>query len=170
MTAAADVSPLAHRVSIGILAFVAVLVVVGAAIGWNRIGVHKAKMEPAYLAAKAIGGSTSVGVNYAKFQELLQQFQTQLSIVADKRPTSAERAILDHYATSTAIYVDSLALWKLQITEGSYLSDYGPASVLKAKYSLPVSSAGAIDAEAGVQAIWAKAAQEVALGNDLYNR
>ncbi|OLC51839.1 MAG: hypothetical protein AUH43_01505 [Acidobacteria bacterium 13_1_40CM_65_14] len=109
-------------------------------------------------------------MNYQKFSELLQQFNTELSIARDKSLTPAEREVVDCYAEAVPIYRDSLLLWALKIEKSRYLSDYGQAKEIADKYALLRESTTTIDSEAGIQAIWAKAGEWLAKGNAAYSR
>lgn len=134
------------------------------------VRVDKVKPEPAYRAAKTIESSIGVGVNYQKFSELLQQFNTELSIAHDRSLTPAEREIVDFYAQAIPMYRDSLSLWALKIEKGQYLSDYGQAKDIADKYELPRESTTTINSEAGIRTIWAKAGDSLAKGNASYSK
>jgi hypothetical protein len=130
-------------------------------------GVNQTKLEPVYRAAKAIEAGTRGGTTYANFLILTQQFGTEVAIAHDKASTGAERVVVDRYETAVPIYRDSAALWALKLEHGTFLSDYGPATTVADKLNLP-REGGTIDAEAGLQATWARAAVWVTAGNAAY--
>lgn len=132
-------------------------------------GVNHTTFEPVYRSAKAVEVGTASGITFAAFTALLQQFTTEVAIARDKAANTAEHAMVDRYAVALPIYHDSAALWALKIHDGAFLADEGAAKVLATKHGLMRESTGAIDAEAGIQAIWARAAVWVAAGNAAYN-
>jgi hypothetical protein len=152
------------------LLLVALTASIGCRADSGDLRVDKVKLEQVYRSAKALESSIGVGVNYARCSELLQQFNTELSIARDKSPTPPERDVLDNYAEAIPIYRDSLALWALKIEKGRYLSDYGPAKELADKYGIPRESTTTIDTDRGIQIIWAKAAEWLAKGHAGYAR
>jgi hypothetical protein len=131
-------------------------------------GVDKKKLEPLYRSAKAVEASTGVGVTYAQFGALLQQFSTEVAIARDKASNDAERRVVDDYARTLPLYQDSAALWALKIRHGSLLSDLDEVTELANKHGLPRERTGVIDADAGIKAIWAQAAVWMDAGNADY--
>ncbi len=75
------------------------------------------KFEPVYRAAKGIQGALTVGVNYAKFGELLQAFATEVSSAADKANRPEEQKVLGAYKEILSIYKDSFVIWQRDINE-----------------------------------------------------
>ena len=136
----------------------------------DTVGLDRAKMEPLYRSAKAIESSVGVGVNYSKLSELLQNLNLELSIAKDKQLRPDERALVDAYAEAVPVYKDSLALWGLKIEKGRILSSYGQAEELAQKYNIKHEATTTIDADLGMQIIWAKAGEAVAKGNAIYAR
>ncbi|MBZ5500144.1 MAG: hypothetical protein LAP85_27430 [Acidobacteriia bacterium] len=145
--------------------------------------VDHAKFEPVYRAAKSIQAAISVGLNYQKMGELLQNFATEILIAKDKAESDMERLLVARYGEALPIFKDSLALWNEQIDSSKYewLKGYlvceGDVAVIAGKYKLqkeekdlagvgrklpviPVSS---------VQALWLQADLKLQEGNKIYN-
>jgi len=71
--------------------------------------------EGVYSAAKAIDGATSVGVNYVRFRDLVQQLSAGVSIAKDRAPfTDREAALLALFQNALTHYDNSSIFWKLQ--------------------------------------------------------
>ena len=56
--------------------------------------INQQSFEGTNRAAKAIESSIAVGVNYIKFQELLQNLATEISIATDKIKSPEEKQLL----------------------------------------------------------------------------
>jgi hypothetical protein len=78
----------------------------------------QSKFEPTYRAGKTLQIAIDNGVAYAKFNELLQAFATEISIAQDKSTTDAEKAVVLLFDDSLAGYKDSKALWDCQLQVG----------------------------------------------------
>lgn len=98
---------------------IALLILIGVILGCSgKISINK--VESLYRSAKAITGATSVGINYQKFGELLQNFATEISIASDKlKGTRAFQELLAKYYDALTIYKDSATLWEAKINQGS---------------------------------------------------
>ncbi|MDP2924202.1 MAG: hypothetical protein Q8O30_10870 [Candidatus Omnitrophota bacterium] len=81
----------------------------------SMTNIKKNKFEGVYRAAKTIVSAVNVGVNFMKFNELVQNFETELSILKDKKLTGAEERISELYDQASKMYEDSLALWDAMI-------------------------------------------------------
>lgn len=77
------------------------------------------KFDGVNRAAKKIEASTSVGINYQQFGELLQNLATEILITRDKLTTDKERSILAQYTTIVDAYKDSHLLWQYKIEDHS---------------------------------------------------
>ena len=86
-------------------------------------------MEGAYRAAKAIEVSHRVGVNYRRFQELLQNLSTEVSIASDRATHEREKEITQKYLEAISMYRDSLSLWEMKIDAAGH-----PGLTLKEGY------------------------------------
>ncbi len=110
----------------------------------KKAAIDQAKFEPLYRAAKAVQGSTSVGVNYLKFSELLQTFATELSIAKDKAQTANEKKLVEMYAGVLTDYSDSLSIWtakNVAVSAKQIFGDLIPANAIldaAARQGLPV--------------------------------
>jgi hypothetical protein len=86
----------------------------------NCSKVDRIKFEDLYRAGKAFDGATTVGVNYERFGELLQNLATEISIAAEKAKSQNEKEMLKQYAIVLAMYRDSHLVWKYQIKTKRY--------------------------------------------------
>ncbi len=73
--------------------------------------VDQKKFEKLYRAAKSIEGAVTIGVDYQKFGELLQNFVTEISIASDKAKSEEEKELLKIYSEILDMYQDSYRLW-----------------------------------------------------------
>ena len=177
---------------------VALVLLVGIAVGWLArtvwdkgfiiIGhpkIDPVKFESVYRAAKAIQGSTEVGVPYQKFGELLQNFSTELSIANDKATSEEEKKLLEIYYDGLAMYKDSHSLWKVKIRASSNRVDgkIEVPSYLKPvteKYNIPIEhkeiklsflnktlSVDLLPADS-IQRVWLKAGEQLEKANSLF--
>lgn len=99
------------------------------------INIEKNKFEGVYRAAKTIASAANVGVNFMKFNELLQNFETELSILKDKKLTGEEEKISELYGQASKMYEDSLTLWDAMIkydVDNPSRMDYADMKVLLA--------------------------------------
>lgn len=78
--------------------------------------INQKNFEKLYQSAKAIEGSVSVGVNFQKFGELLQNFATEISIAHDKGKSEEEKELLKIYLEVLDMYQDSHRLWNSKIS------------------------------------------------------
>ncbi len=150
--------------------------------------INQKNFEKLYQSAKAIEGSVSVGVNYQKFGELLQNFATEISIAKEKTKSEEEKELLKTYLEILDTYKDSLRLWddKISFTCATfyplpcpipngyiYIDKSDP--VLK-KYEFTISeNPNAIGSftccyiqEDSIQKIWSKAHEKLEKANKLY--
>lgn len=75
-------------------------------------GMDKTKFDGVYRSAKAIQGSTSVGVNYIGFGKLLQDFATELSIAEDKATSEKEKELIKSFEEVLRLCQFSYKSWK----------------------------------------------------------
>jgi len=71
----------------------------------------KEKFIRVYRAAKTLTATTEGGINYAKLQELNQNFLTEISIAADSIDTEREREIIALYKSAYDAYKTSETVW-----------------------------------------------------------
>lgn len=142
-----------------------------------------AKFEPVYRAAKSIQAATSVGLNYQKTGELLQNFATEILIAKDKTESDGERLLVARYEEALPIFKHSLALWKEQIDSSKYewlkgyLSCEGDVAVIADKYKLKkeekdlagVGKKLSVIPASSVQVLWLQADLKLQEGNKIYN-
>jgi hypothetical protein len=108
-----NVKKLFRRVYIPFLIGAGLLILIASIIVYvNYLKVDREKFENLYRAGKTIGGATSVGVNYQKFGELLQNLATEISIASDKAKSENEKKLIESYREVLSIYNDSYLLWK----------------------------------------------------------
>lgn len=77
------------------------------------------KLEPVYRSAKTIQGATSVGVNFAKYGELLQASATEINVANDKLSTDEERRVANLFKAAFQAYQDAGTCWQRQLREAS---------------------------------------------------
>ena len=73
------------------------------------------EFDSVYRVTKKIDGATNVGINYADFSELIQDFSAVIEIAKDKVSTEKEQQLLLRYEGALECYVDSLTLWRMII-------------------------------------------------------
>ena len=76
--------------------------------------------DPVYRAAMELKSGQEVGMNRAKFGELLQKFSTEVSIANDKAESAAEQKIAEGYSQVLDIYKDAAALWDVEFKIPDY--------------------------------------------------
>jgi len=165
-----------------ILVVVAFILVVGIILYSSYPALDKSKFEGVYHAAKTIEGATSIGVNYQKFIEVLQNLSTEISIVKDRVANEKEVELLIIYNIAQLRYQLSLALWKTKIQDsGSLYERLGYICIgksekhaieLNKEYNIPISqfegSRETLDPrfdmyipENSIQLIWTKAREDI---------
>jgi hypothetical protein len=72
--------------------------------------------DPVHRLVAELRAGQDIGVNREKFQGLLQQFSTELILVAEKAESPAERRITEAYRQVLEIYKDSAAIWDVKIS------------------------------------------------------
>lgn len=77
--------------------------------------INQQSFEGVHRAAKAIDASIGVGINYIKFQELLQSLATEISIARNKVKSPGEKDLLGIYVEVLSMYHDSAVLWSHKI-------------------------------------------------------
>ncbi len=71
--------------------------------------------EKVNRAAKAIEGSADIGLGHEKFQALLQDLSTEISVCQDKVKSDVEKKVLGAYSDALDRYKASDTLWKLKL-------------------------------------------------------
>ena len=87
--------------------------------GSKSPSIDQSKFEETYRAAKTLAVLTGVGVNYQKFEELLQDFATELSITGDQVASEEEKALLERYFEILSSFKDSQVLWQRKTRDAS---------------------------------------------------
>lgn len=104
--------------------------------------IDQAKFESLNRAAKAIQGSLATGASYLQFNELLQNFSTEVLIMQDKVKSAREKELLKSYSEALLIYKDSAALWREAISAregcggGGYISVNSAMMGILIKYDI----------------------------------
>lgn len=75
--------------------------------------------EPVYRAGKAVEAAVQVGVAPSRYQELLQAFSTELSIVDDKVSTDDQRALSSLFRAALTAYKDAGTFRELRPKKGN---------------------------------------------------
>lgn len=83
----------------------------------QSVAASKAKFESVHRAGIAVEAATKVGVNYAKFQDLVQSFALEVSVAQEKAETEDEQMLAKSYAGALGAYQDSLTVWALLFNE-----------------------------------------------------
>jgi len=144
--------------------------------------INQKNFEKLYQSAKTIEGSVSVGINFQKFGELLQNFATEISIARDKGKSEEEKELLKIYLEVLDMYQDSHRLWNFKILlsdEYFYLRGYicvGKGDAIVKKYNFPTFENSQVAdyynryyiREDSIQIIWAKAQEKLEKANNLY--
>ncbi len=143
----------------------------------------QAKFEPLYRAGKSIQAATSIGTNYQRMGELLQNFATEVLIAKDKTKSDKERLLVARYEEAQQIYQDSLTLWKVQIDSSQYewLKGYlycsGEVAVIADRYKLQkeekdlagVGKKLSMIHSTSIQVLWQQSELKLQEGNKIYN-
>lgn len=145
-------------------------------------GINKKEFQNLYLSAKAIQGATSIGVDYQKFGELLQNLSTEVSIVKDKAKNKKEDKILGIYIEALLIYKDSATLWEQKIHGAGY--DFIPPGRIFVekimepiieRYKIPMNhhttywgESGFAISEGAIQMLWETGEQKIEEANSLF--
>ena len=151
----------------------------------NTERIDKNIFENLYRSAKAVEGAISVGVNYQKFGELLQNFATEISIMSDRVKTPNEQEVLKYYYDTLVIYEDSFKIWGWRFYMAQYPDSYGglPSDEIVCnegsmaeKYNLPTQShpfysggkkyAYKTISEDSIQLLWTLACKEAKKANE----
>jgi hypothetical protein len=146
------------------------------------------RLEPVYRAAKEIDAATRVGINFARYGELIRTMATELSVATDKLTTEEERRVTDLFTVALRTHQDAGTFWQVQIQK-SYYEDVYEGGVgysiggrppnselvpLVEKYHLPIRSwsgyGGRMQSlsKNSIQVIWALAAAHTAAATDAY--
>ncbi len=106
------------------IAFAAVLWFISKRSDSNRVAATPSKskdeqvrpkvFENVYAAAKRLEGSLDVGVNKAKYHELLQGLASELSIATGQELSSAEKQIAELYQETLTTYRDAEDIWDVE--------------------------------------------------------
>ncbi|MDD4893919.1 MAG: hypothetical protein PHW54_01215 [Candidatus Omnitrophica bacterium] len=148
--------------------------------------IEKNKFEETYRAAKTIVSAANVGVNFMKFNELVQNLAIELSILKDKKLTGAEEKISELYNKALKMYEDSLILWdamikhdvdnpsrmdytdmKVLLALRPLLSQYGIELIVDERLSKLMNFSFYIIPKNSLQLIWNKAQEEIDQANRL---
>ena len=79
------------------------------------------KFRAVNRASKAMEGASSIGVNQAKFRDLLQSFATEVVLLDGSKLTAREKSCLALFREAQATYADSLAIWEVKGVEKGLL-------------------------------------------------
>jgi hypothetical protein len=147
------------------------------------INIDQKKFEAVNRAAKSMEASITVGVNYLKFQQLVQDLATEVLIAKDKVSSQDEKKLLGIYSEVVATYQDSAMLWNRKI-EGPSREEGGTlyiildqdndqeVSLVAEKYNLATTTSNTgtwkmIPTDASMKAIWAAAHDELEEANTI---
>lgn len=76
--------------------------------------------EPVYRVAMELKSGQELGMNRAKFGELIQRLSTEVAIAKDKAESAEEQKIADGYSQVLDIYKDAAALWDVELRIPDY--------------------------------------------------
>jgi len=144
------------------------------------------KLKATYRVGKSLQSAQSLGTNYPKFGELLEQLLTEISIAKDAVETEQEREFLDLYSQALGVYNDSRMLWFAKI-EGAGVDFVPVGQILVGRKLAPIvkkyrletdrhSHYYAVDgkfqtvSEESIQILWSKATKLMDSANRLYNQ
>jgi hypothetical protein len=139
-------------------------------------GINQAKFEGVYRAGQGMKSATDVGVTIVKYRELLQVFASEVAMAEAKPANAREKAMVANFTEALVNYRDAATLWAAKIdTRNAAIPTTtipeGPGIV--DKYGL-VTDLGdhpdyrTFSPEAGMQIVWVRAAQNIALANAAY--
>jgi hypothetical protein len=135
------------------------------------IAVNRAKLEPLYRSAKTIQAAIGVGLNVPRYAELLQGVATEVAIAGDRATTEKEKAIVTAYAAAVMTLHDAQTLWTKRNENsdgGGFVRIEGEAARLVEKYNVPTDKKYGIYGDEGIQAIWARAGEQINAATKLY--
>ena len=144
--------------------------------------IEPGKFDALYRSMKSIEASTTIGVTYLKFGELLQTAATEVSIARDRAKSDVEKGIVEKFFNVLSEYQDSGIVWRAKNESTGHLTTDILIGLLKqeptqqmrtftalaTKYSLPMT-----DGKTGVlvyrtipsdspQRIWSVASTDLA--------
>ncbi len=142
--------------------------------------IDQSKYENLHRAAKTMEASITVGVNYHKFGELLQNLSAEFSIANDKAKSDTEKELLKEYFDVLIAYQESATIWKHKIINAQ--RDWMPSGRIQvmnelqpivSKYSLPTEPfknhrGFETISENSIQVIWGKASEHLKKATKLY--
>jgi len=76
---------------------------------------HPAQFDGLYKTGRALGAATDVGVNYARYGELLANMATEYEIANDKVTDRVDRDVLGGYGRALSAYRVAGELWSMKI-------------------------------------------------------
>jgi hypothetical protein len=136
----------------------------------HTINIDQKKFEAINRAAKSIEAAITVGVNYQKFEQLLQDLATEILVANDKVSFQDEKKLLEIYSEVLTTYQDSGTLWHHKIQHPrdangeTYVEQDQEVSAITAKYNLSTRRPGGffgdtemILVDDSIKVIWAKA-------------
>lgn len=82
----------------------------------DKAKVNLAIFDPAHRAVTELRAAQEVGMKREKFQELLQQFSTEVIIATEKAQSPTEKKIADGYRQVLEIYKDSAKIWDVKVS------------------------------------------------------
>jgi hypothetical protein len=77
----------------------------------RKSAIDSADFSDLHRAAKELQASTSVGVNYQQFGELVRRFVLELELAAPRANEEKERALISSFGAAASNYRDSLTAW-----------------------------------------------------------
>ncbi len=98
----------------GVLIFTVMVAFFSAACS-EEPGIQKKKFEKPARAAQAVKASLAAGASCRQFDESLQKLSSEIAAVKSTLTSKKEKDLLAAYSDLSAIYQDSLLLWKYKI-------------------------------------------------------
>lgn len=136
-------------------------------------GIDEKRFDGVYRSGKALEAAVDSGVTLLHYRELIQAFDTEVSIVNDRARGRAEKELVDKYEAAAQSYHHALLVWRLKVDGESDWIYSGP-TLDKALAEYTIKWEGSSDlkrasVEASLPIIWAVAKVKLATANDVLN-